>query len=149
MTAISYSASMFPRNIMWQICSQRRWIRQHLLAIATVSCFTVHTNSVSFQSQGEEARSRISPWMTTQGVSSYLSPPGCEGLKLVLSSEQYLDLPGHLSQSLRVTMTCLDNDGQLGQRTLKAISVDREAEFQLSRVHASLHLPLRCVFTYY
>ena len=29
------------------------------------------------------------------------SPPGCEGLKLVLSSEQYLDLPGHLSQSLR------------------------------------------------
>ena len=87
--------------------------------------------------------------MTTQGVSSYLSPPGCEGLKLVLSSEQYLDLPGHLSQSLRVTMTCLDNDGQLGQRTLKASSVDREAEFQLSRVHASLHLPLRCVFTYY
>ena len=37
----------------------------------------------------------------------------------------------------------LDIDGQLGQRTLKAISVDREAEFQLSRVHASLHLPLR------
>ena len=72
-------------------------------------------------------------------------PPGCEGLNLVLSSEQYLDLPGHLSQSLRFKMTCLDNDGQLGQRTLKAISVDREADFQLSRVHASLHLPLRCV----
>jgi hypothetical protein len=75
-------------------------------------------------------------------------PPGCEGLKLVLSSEQYLDLPGHLSQSLPLNMTivtCLDIDGQLGQRTLKAISLDREAEFQLSRVHASLHLPLRCV----
>ena len=42
-------------------------------------------------------------------------------------------------------VTCLDIDGQLGQRTLKAISLDREAEFQLSRVHASLHLPLRCV----
>ena len=46
-------------------------------------------------------------------------------------------------------MTFLDNDGQLGQRTLKAVSVDREADFQLSRVHASLHLPLRCVLTYY
>ena len=89
--------------------------------------------------------------MTTQGVSSYLSPPGCEGLKLVLSSGQYLDLPGHVSRSLPLNMTIvtfLDIDGQLGQRTLKAISLDREAEFQLSRVHASLHLPLRCVLTY-
>ena len=38
-------------------------------------------------------------------------------------------------------VTFLDIDGQLGQRTLKAISVDRDAEFQWSRVHASLHLP--------
>jgi hypothetical protein len=42
------------------------------------------------------------------------------------------------------TVTFLDIDGQLGQRTLKAISVDRAAEFQWSRVHASLHLPQVC-----
>ena len=39
----------------------------------------------------------------------------------------------------------MDIDGQLGQRTLKAISVDPEAEFQWSRVHASLHLPQVCL----
>ena len=77
-----------------------------------------------------------------------LSPPGFEVIELVLSSGQYLDLPGHVSRSLPLNMTIvtvLDIDGQLGQRTLKAISVDREAEFQWSRVHASLHLPQVCL----